>query len=116
MFDVIPTAQKFGYDFDSDFLSMLSEDGLTMPKKVWLPINQLGVTGGLKFENGQITMPQSSRSAYNQSVGGGWAFHFHQARTRRHGNSNILPIGNMGDSHIHEHGNECTTSIDFGCL
>ena len=72
MFDAIPIAQRLGYDFDSDFLSMLSEGWADHAKEVWLPINQLGDREGLKFNEGRISMPPEFRSAYNSSREGGW--------------------------------------------
>lgn len=72
VFDVTPTMQRLGYDFDEDFLSMLAEGWAEHAKEIWLPINQLGDRVGLKFENGEITMPQEFKDAYNQSLEGGW--------------------------------------------
>ena len=72
VFDVTPTMERLGYDFDEDFLSMLAEGWAEHAKEIWLPINQLGDRVGLKFENGEITMPQEFKDAYNQSLEGGW--------------------------------------------
>tara|TARA_B100001113_G_scaffold263229_1_gene218124 strand:- start:2264 stop:4066 length:1803 start_codon:yes stop_codon:yes gene_type:complete len=72
MFDAIPTAQKLGYDFDADFLSMLTEGWGEHAKEVWLPINQLGDRKGLVFDNGSIKMPEEFKSAYGESIEGGW--------------------------------------------
>ena len=72
VFDVTPTMEKLGYDFDEDFLSMLAEGWADHAKEIWLPINQLGDRVGLKFENGEITMPQEFKDAYNQAIEGGW--------------------------------------------
>ena len=72
VFDVTPTMERLGYDFDEDFLSMLAEGWADHAKEIWLPINQLGDRVGLKFENGEITMPQEFKDAYNQSLEGGW--------------------------------------------
>ena len=44
MFDAIPIVQKLGYDFDSDFLSMLTEGWAEHAKEVWLPINPVSYT------------------------------------------------------------------------
>ena len=71
MFDAIPTVQRLGYDFDSDFLSMLAEGWADHTKEVWLPINQLGDREGLKFNEGRISMPPEFKSAYNSSREGG---------------------------------------------
>ena len=67
VFDVTPTMKRLGYDFDEDFLSMLAEGWADHAKEVWLPINQLGDRVGLKFENGEITMPKEFKDAYNQA-------------------------------------------------
>ena len=72
VFNVIPTVQKLGYDFDEDFLSMLMEGWAEHVKEVWLPINQLGDREGIKFENGSIKMPQEFKDAYKQGIGEGW--------------------------------------------
>ena len=72
VFDVTPTIKRLGYDFDEDFLSMLAEGWADHAKEVWLPINQLGDRVGLKFENGEITMPQEFKDAYKQGIEGGW--------------------------------------------
>ena len=72
MFDALPIVQNLGYDFDSDFLSMLTEGWAEHAKEVWLPINQLGDRVGLKFDDGNIFMPEEFKSAYNESIEGGW--------------------------------------------
>ena len=72
VFNVIPTVQKLGYDFDEDFLSMLMEGWADHVKEVWLPINQLGDREGIKFENGSIKMPQEFKDAYKQGIEEGW--------------------------------------------
>ncbi|MBK70316.1 MAG: acyl-CoA dehydrogenase [Euryarchaeota archaeon] len=72
VFDAIPTVQNLGYDFDEDFLSMIMEGWAEHAKEVWLPINQLGDREGLKFEDGNISMPEEFKSAYKESVEGGW--------------------------------------------
>ena len=72
VFDAIPIVQRLGYDFDSDFLSMLTEGWADHTKEVWLPINQIGDSKGLKFEDGKITMPQEFKDAYRQGIEGGW--------------------------------------------
>ena len=51
---------------------MLAEGWADHAKEVWLPINQLGDRVGLKFENGEITMPQEFKDAYKQGIEGGW--------------------------------------------
>ena len=61
VFDVTPTIQRLGYDFDEDFLSMLAEGWADHAKEVWLPINQLGDRVGLKFE-----CPKNSRMPTNR--------------------------------------------------
>ena len=68
MFDALPIVQNLGYDFDSDFLSMLTEGWAEHAKEVWLPINQLGDRVGLKFDDGNIFMPEEFKSAYNESI------------------------------------------------
>jgi len=71
--DAIPIIQKLGYsDFDADFLAMLTEGWAEHTSEVWLPINQLGDREGLRFENGNITMPHEFREAYKESIEGGW--------------------------------------------
>ena len=72
VFDVIPIVQRLGYDFDSEFLSMLTEGWAEHAKEVWLPINQIGDRKGLKFEDGKITMPQEFKEAYRQGIEAGW--------------------------------------------
>ena len=66
VFDVTPTIQRLGYDFDEDFLSMLAEGWADHAKEVWLPINQLGDRVGLKFENGEITKLAHSKQDSNE--------------------------------------------------
>jgi alkylation response protein AidB-like acyl-CoA dehydrogenase len=73
MFDAISIVQNLGYsEFDGDFLSMLTEGWGKHSKEVWLPINQLGDRLGLKFDNGQIFMPNEFKNAYRESIEGGW--------------------------------------------
>ncbi len=72
MFDVIPIVQKLGYDFDNDFLSMLTEGWGEHAKEVWLPINQLGDKKGLDYDDGKIKMPEEFKSAYSESIEAGW--------------------------------------------
>ncbi len=69
----IETVQRLGYaDFDADFLDSLIEGWATHSSEVWLPINQLGDREGLKFEDGQITMPQEFKAAYRKGIDEGW--------------------------------------------
>lgn len=71
--DAIPIVQNLGYsEFDRDFLSMLTEGWAEHVKEVWLPINQLGDREGLKFNNGEIKMPEEFKIAYKESVDAGW--------------------------------------------
>ena len=41
-------------------------------KEVWLPINELGDKVGLKFEDGNISMPQEFKDAYRKGIDEGW--------------------------------------------
>ena len=71
--DAIPIVQNLGYsEFDKEFLSMLTEGWAEHVKEVWLPINQLGDREGLKFNNGEIKMPEEFKIAYKESVDAGW--------------------------------------------
>jgi len=71
--DAIPIVQNLGYsEFDRDFLSMLTDGWAEHVKEVWLPINQLGDREGLKFNNGEIKMPEEFKIAYKESVDAGW--------------------------------------------
>ena len=71
--DAIPIVQNLGYsEFDGEFLSMLTEGWAEHVKEVWLPINQLGDREGLKFNNGEIKMPEEFKIAYKESVDAGW--------------------------------------------
>ena len=73
VFDAVPTAQRLGHeDFDADYLSMLMEGWAEFTTEVWLPVNQLGDLEGLKFEDGNIKMPQEFKDAYREGVEGGW--------------------------------------------
>ena len=51
---------------------MLTEGWADHTKEVWLPINQLGDREGLKFNDGNISMPTEFKSAYKKSKEGGW--------------------------------------------
>ena len=69
VFDAVPTAQRLGHeDFDADYLSMLMEGWAEFTTEVWLPVNQLGDLEGLKFEDGNIKMPQEFKDAYREGV------------------------------------------------
>ena len=71
--DAIPIVQNLGYsEFDRDFLSMLTDGWAEHVKEVWLPINQLGDREGLKFNNGEIKMPEEFKIAYKETVDAGW--------------------------------------------
>jgi alkylation response protein AidB-like acyl-CoA dehydrogenase len=73
IFDAIGSMEGLGFeDFDTDFLTMLMEGWATHTKDVWLPINALGDREGLKFEDGNITMPQEFKDAYRKGIEEGW--------------------------------------------
>ena len=70
VFDVTPTMEKLGYDFDEDFLSMLAEGWAHHAKEIWLPIFQLGDRVGLKFENAKV--PHQEFKDAQSITGRGW--------------------------------------------
>jgi len=73
VFNAIESIEGLGFeDFDADYLAMLTEAWGMHAKEVWLPINELGDKEGLKFEDGNISMPQEFKDAYRKGIDEGW--------------------------------------------
>ncbi len=73
VFDAIHSIEGLGFeDFDKESLSMMIEGWGTHTQEVWLPINKVGDSEGLVFEDGKITMPPEFKDAYHRGVEEGW--------------------------------------------
>ena len=73
VFDAIHSIEGLGFDdFDKESLSMMIEGWGNHTREVWLPINKIGDSKGLTFEDGRITMPPEFKEAYRRGVEEGW--------------------------------------------
>ena len=59
-------------EIDSDLISSLLSEGAKLCEEVLFPLNQVGDSEGLGFDNGKVTMPTGFKEAYKQYVEGGW--------------------------------------------
>ncbi|MCH2547132.1 MAG: acyl-CoA dehydrogenase C-terminal domain-containing protein [Alphaproteobacteria bacterium] len=59
-------------DVGDDLRSAILQEGGRFCEEVLFPLNQTGDAQGLKFENGQVTLPDGFVDAYKQYVAGGW--------------------------------------------
>ncbi|MCP5361345.1 MAG: acyl-CoA dehydrogenase C-terminal domain-containing protein [Hyphomicrobiales bacterium] len=61
-----------GFD-DLDILDPILDEGARFCQEVLFPLNQVGDAEGLKYENGNVTLPTGFKDAYRQYVESGWA-------------------------------------------
>ena len=73
VFDVLDLAKSLGHeDLDADFINMMMEGWGDYCTEVLLPLNEVGDREGLKFENGEVTMPPGFVDAWAEGVEAGW--------------------------------------------
>jgi acyl-CoA dehydrogenase len=66
-------AQLPGYeDVSPDLVDSVLEGAATFAAEVWGPLNQSGDAQGLKWHDGEVTMPKGFIEAYRQFVESGW--------------------------------------------
>ena len=72
VFEAIPIVQRLGYDFDSDFLSMLTEDGPNMPRKFGCRLikSEIGKDSSLRM--GKLQCHRSLRKHTGKGIEAGW--------------------------------------------
>ena len=66
-------AQLPGYeDVSPDLVDSVLEGAATFAAEVWGPLNQSGDAEGLKWHDGEVTMPKGFIEAYHQFIESGW--------------------------------------------
>ncbi|MBW1872655.1 MAG: acyl-CoA dehydrogenase [Deltaproteobacteria bacterium] len=77
-------------EFNRELFDMVTDEAVKMAVDVLAPLNSIGDREGLKFENGEVKMPEGFEEAFKKFGEGGWIGMVHNPEYGGQGLPNVL--------------------------